>query len=106
MRGIVFIYVLLMSLTCHGQDRWQLDTRSSGYERFGSQYSRYSLSPPRIYSGGRYLGELSTDRYAPDSVSNPYGRFGSRYSSESINNPYSPYGTYRTKPIWVYPQGR
>jgi len=100
MRGIVFLYVCLLTATCYGQFPYQLDTRPAPYVRYGERYA----NPPRLYSGGRYLGELSSDRYAPDSVSNPYGRFGSRYSSESINNPYSPYGQYRTKPIWVYPR--
>lgn len=51
--------------------------------------------------GGRYLGRLSANRYAADSVSNRYGRFGSRYSPDSINNRYgrygSPYSPYSAK---------
>ena len=35
-----------------------------------------------------YLGELSSNPYDADSVSNPYGKYGSPYSSDSINNPY------------------
>lgn len=104
MRGLVIAIVLLFSATCYAQDSYQLDTRSYGYERFGSSYNRYSTSPPRLYSGNRYLGELSADRYAPNSVSNPYGRYGSRYSPDSINNPYGPYGRYATQPIYVYPR--
>jgi len=42
---------------------------------------------------GKYLGTLSNNRYDPDSVSNPYGRYGSRYSPDSINNPYGRYGS-------------
>lgn len=42
---------------------------------------------------GKYLGNLSNNPYDPDSVSNPYGRYGSRYSPDSINNPYSKYGS-------------
>lgn len=42
---------------------------------------------------GTYLGELNSNRYAPDSVSNPYGRYGSQYSPDSINNPYGKYGS-------------
>ena len=37
---------------------------------------------------GQYLGNLSANPYDPNSVSNPYGRYGSRYSPDSINNPY------------------
>ena len=39
-----------------------------------------------------YLGKLSSNSYDLDSVSNPYGRYGSPYGN-TINNPYSPYGS-------------
>lgn len=42
---------------------------------------------------GTYLGELSSNPYAAESTSNPYGRYGNRYSPTSINNPYSQYGS-------------
>ena len=42
-----------------------------------------------------YLGKLSTNKYDPDSVSNPYARYGSEYSSDSINNPYGTGSPYR-----------
>lgn len=42
---------------------------------------------------GKYLGTLSNNRYDPDSVSNPYGHYGSKYSPDSINNPYGQYGS-------------
>lgn len=35
---------------------------------------------------GKYLGNLSSNPYDPDSSSNPYGRYGSEYSQDSINN--------------------
>jgi hypothetical protein len=41
----------------------------------------------------RYLGNISTNRYDPNSISNPYGQYGSRYSPDSINNPYGQYGS-------------
>ncbi|MBU2574060.1 MAG: hypothetical protein KKH28_08305 [Elusimicrobia bacterium] len=41
---------------------------------------------------GKYLGNLNSNKYDPDSVSNPYGRYGSTYSPDSINNPYGQYG--------------
>ena len=46
--------------------------------------------PPHLVDGktGKYLGDLSGNRYDPDSTSNPYGRYGSKYSADSINNPY------------------
>ena len=49
---------------------------------------------PQIYSKeGKYLGNLNSNRYDPNSVSNPYGRYGSEYSPDSINNPYGRYGS-------------
>lgn len=42
---------------------------------------------------GKYLGTLSNNRYDPNSVSNPYGQYGSKYSPDSINNPYGQYGS-------------
>ena len=40
-----------------------------------------------------YLGQYSTNPYETDSVSNPYGEYGSEYSEDSIKNPYSKYGS-------------
>jgi len=49
---------------------------------------------PRIYApNGQYLGNLNSNQYDPNSVSNPYGQYGSRYSPNSINNPYGQYGS-------------
>lgn len=42
---------------------------------------------------GEYLGEYSSNPYDSQSVSNPYGQYGSPYSSTSVNNPYSQYGS-------------
>ena len=41
----------------------------------------------------QYLGRLSSNPYAADSTSNPYGQYGSQYSPNSINNPYGQYGS-------------
>lgn len=49
---------------------------------------------PKIVSpDGQYLGRLNSNRYDPDSVANPYGRYGSRYSPDSIQNPYGRWGS-------------
>lgn len=66
---------------------------------------------------GKYLGNLSSNPFDPDSVSNPFGRYGSPYSPESVNNPYGQYGSpyspyspwnpYATQaPVIVTPQGK
>jgi len=60
----------------------------------------YSYSAYENNQNPRYLGTLSANRYDPESVSNPYGRYGSRYSPNSVNNPYGPYGSpYSVKSI-------
>ncbi len=41
----------------------------------------------------RFLGEVSTDPYRSDSLSNPYGPFGNPYSPTSIFNQYGAYGS-------------
>ena len=106
MKGLAIAIVLLFSATCYGQERYPI-TRPSPCASCGEPYqvyvNPYSPNPPRIYSsGGTYLGELSTNRYAPDSVSNPYGRYGSRYSPDSINNPYTRYGRYPASRVFLY----
>ena len=62
----------------------------------GLSYSDYKTALRQVVSdqagSGTYLGELSTNTYGSNSVSNPYGSYGSSYSSSSINNPYSTYG--------------
>jgi len=54
-----------------------------------------SADSPILIDGktGKYLGRLSANPYETDSVSNPYGKYGSPYSSDSINNPYGKYGS-------------
>ena len=42
---------------------------------------------------GKYLGNLSTNKYDANSTGNPYGQYGSPYSTDSINNPYGQYGS-------------
>ena len=44
-------------------------------------------------ASAEYLGRLSSNPYAADSTSNPYGRYGSPYSPDSVNNPYGRYGS-------------
>jgi hypothetical protein len=59
---------------------------------------------PRIYnSEGRYRGRLSTNPYDPDSVSNPYGRYGNPYSPDSLNNPYGAGNPYSNQKHYVVP---
>jgi len=67
-------------------------------------------------SAGEYLGNLNNNKYDPNSISNPYGQYGSKYSSKSINNPYGQYGSkysnksatnpYASKPPVIYNNGQ
>jgi len=41
---------------------------------------------------GKYLGNLNSNRFDPNSVSNPFGRYGSQFSPDSINNQFGKYG--------------
>ena len=53
-----------------------------------------TTSPPSLVGAdGTYLGVLSNNQYDPNSVSNPYGKYGSPYSPSSVNNPYGKYGS-------------
>lgn len=56
--------------------------------------SEVRAESPRIYSqDGKYLGNLNTNQYDPNSVANPYGKYGNPYSPDSINNQYGKYGS-------------
>jgi hypothetical protein len=46
-----------------------------------------------LANDGQYLGKLSLNRYDSNSVSNPYGSYGSQYSFTSIFNVYGTYGS-------------
>lgn len=49
---------------------------------------RTDSNSPKIYENGEYRGNLNNNRYDPNSISNPYGRYGNPYSPDSVNNPY------------------
>lgn len=61
----------------------------SNAQGYGNRYGNSSNSPHVYGSDGRYMGDLNDNKYDANSVSNPYGRYGSQYSNDSINNPYS-----------------
>jgi len=50
-------------------------------------------SPIVVSQDGKYLGNLSSNQYDPNSIANPYGRYGSPYQADSVNNPYGRYGS-------------
>ena len=69
------------------------DPRVNEYAPKGAN-NAYTTDGGRIYGAdGTYLGKLNANQYDPESVANPYGKYGSKYSPTSINNPYSQYGS-------------
>jgi hypothetical protein len=60
---------------------------------FGSSAFAWGNSPYIMSPNGQYLGNLNSNRFDPNSVSNPFGRYGSRFSTDSVNNPFGPYGS-------------
>jgi hypothetical protein len=73
---------------------------------FSNPYGNSSNSPKLYDSQGGYHGNLNANPYDPDSVANPYGRYGSQYSPDSINNPYGAGSPYRQdSPTNPYGQG-
>ncbi len=75
-----------------------------------------ATAPSIVAQDGTYLGKLSLDRFAPDSISNPFGPYGSRFSPTSIQNPFSVYGSrfsplsptnpFASDPPWILTAGR
>lgn len=64
----------------------QLYSRSS--ERVAGDRRSYLLA-----QDGQFLGEISSDKFTQESISNRYGPFGSPYSPTSILNKYGSYGS-------------
>jgi hypothetical protein len=50
-------------------------------------------NPYLIAEDGKYIGQLTNNRYDSESICSQYGDYGSKYSSTSITNKYSDYGS-------------
>lgn len=69
-----------------------------------------------IANDGQFLGKLTLNAYDAESVSNPYGIYGSQYSATSIFNQYgvygspysslSPYNPFTSTPPVIYLRGQ
>lgn len=68
-------------------------------------YRNSTNSPKIIAPDGRYLGNLNNNRYDPNSINNPYGRYGNKYAPNSVNNQYGKYGNPYSK-LYSNPYGR
>jgi hypothetical protein len=55
-----------------------------------------SGTSPRLYdSQGNYRGNLNANQFDPNSVANPFGRYGSQFSPDSINNQFGAGSPFR-----------
>ena len=62
---------------------------------YGSSVSPYALDGTSylVADDGTFLGDISSNSYASDSICNSYGSYGSKYESDSIRNEYGTYGS-------------
>jgi hypothetical protein len=58
----------------------------------GAQWSSFGRGPKIVAPNGQYLGRLNSNPFDPESVANPYGRYGNPYG-DTITNPYSRWGS-------------
>ena len=49
-------------------------------------------SPKIIAPDGTYRGNLNNNRFDPNSINNPFGKYGSQFSPDSVNNRFGTYG--------------
>ena len=62
-----------------------------------------------VFAQAEYVGDLSTNPYAPNSTANPYGGEAPSFSNNSVTNQFSPYGSpfsnqSATKPLRPMPR--
>jgi hypothetical protein len=87
------VFVLASSAYANGQHwgRITANPYAGGVQQPLNPYKTYELRDQE----GNFRGKVNGNPYDPDSVSNPYGRYGSKYSPDSINNPYGAGNPYR-----------
>ena len=61
-----------------------------------------SLNCALALAQGKYRGRLNSNPYDSDSVSNPYGAYGSPYSPDSVQNPYGAGNPYSNPDRKIY----
>ncbi len=114
MRHILFILFLLIAVPADAQNKSyqgqytinKFAPQATPSPNFGNKFSNSYNSPQLYTNDGQYRGNLNTNRFDPNSVSNPYGRYGSKFSPDSINNPYGAGSRYKqNSPYNPYGQG-
>lgn len=86
MKSSLFLILLLFfAITCTTNGQYSKDKKVT--------VKQNTIGSTALFDkNGKYLGNINKNQYDPNSISNPYGHYGSPYSSESINNPYGTYG--------------
>jgi hypothetical protein len=86
-----------ITLSRQGLLQLQNESRAGAYAPPAPTIQPYTFgTSPQLRSGdgnAKPLGSLNSNQYDPNSVANPYGRYGSQYSPDSVNNPYGQYGS-------------
>lgn len=84
------------------------NTVSSGESKTSPATSN-TTTPTSLYYNGNanqatstYLGQLSSNRYNPDSASSVYGTYGNPYGN-TLTNPYGSYGSKYSSTSWSNP---
>ncbi|MEC5383713.1 hypothetical protein VSX64_23475 [Aurantimonas sp. C2-6-R+9] len=103
MKRLVYTVVALMLSASGAQAQYYgnyssnpyAPNRTNPYQYGGGQYGTDSTSPGLYTDEGQFRGNMNSNQYDPNSVANPYGRYGSQYSPDSINNPYGAGSPYR-----------
>lgn len=86
---LVLLFLGLSLGGVQGQGIWSPPSLRSDGDWRVSPYSQ--ATSPQIE--GRYLGQFSSNPYAPNSTATPYGPFGSPYAPLSTQNPYGTSGS-------------
>lgn len=79
---------VVLSLGLAGQASAQFQGNYTANPYQPNRINPYETKSDLYTSGGEYRGNANSNRFDPNSTSNPYGRYGSQYSPDSINNPY------------------
>ncbi|MBI1353425.1 MAG: hypothetical protein GC160_03690 [Acidobacteria bacterium] len=85
----------------YGSTSFSVKSLNNSYGQAGSQflstgvnrpYDPAALVPKGLAPNADFLGDFSANPTSPNSVSNPYGPYGSRYQPKAIRNPFGTFG--------------
>jgi len=84
-----YLILILLPLSVHAECFYDTNGNYRCIQTQPAQKDfRGDYNSPKLYENGQYRGNVNNNQFDPNSVSNPYGRYGSQYSPDSINNPY------------------